>query len=69
MKRNLGHYVRNTGNTDLTFLEVFRSNHFEYVSLSDWLSHTPRSMVAQHLNVDPAIVARFPSNKPEIMPQ
>ncbi len=69
VKRNLGHYVRNTGNTDLTFLEVFRSNHFEDVSLSDWLSHTPRSMVAQHLNVDPAIVARFPSNKPEIMPQ
>jgi oxalate decarboxylase len=69
VKRNLGHYVRNTGNTDLTFLEVFRSNHFEDVSLSDWLAHTPRSMVAQHLNVDPAIVARFPNNKPEIMPQ
>jgi oxalate decarboxylase len=69
VKRNLGHFVRNTGNTDLTFLEVFRSNHFEDVSLSDWLAHTPRSMVAQHLNVDPAIVARFPNNKPEIMPQ
>jgi oxalate decarboxylase len=69
VKRNLGHFIRNTGNTDLTFLEVFRSDHFEDVSLSDWLAHTPRSMVAQHLNVDPAIVARFPSNKPEIMPQ
>jgi oxalate decarboxylase len=69
VKRNLGHYVRNTGNTDLTFLEVFRSDHFEDVSLSDWLAHTPRLMVAQHLNVDPAIIARFPNNKPEIMPQ
>jgi oxalate decarboxylase len=39
------------------------------VSLSDWLAHTPRAMVAQHLNVDQAVVARFPSNKPEIMPE
>jgi oxalate decarboxylase len=69
VKRNLGHFVQNTGDTDLTFLEVFRSNRFEDVSLSDWLAHTPRAMVAQHLNVDQAVVARFPSNKLEIMPE
>jgi oxalate decarboxylase len=48
---------------------VFRSNRFEDVSLSDWLAHTPYSLVAQHLNVDPSVVARFPANKPEIMPE
>ncbi len=69
VKRNLGHFVQNTGDTDLVFLEVFRSNHFEDVSLSDWLAHTPRAMVAQHLNVDASVVARFPNNKPEIMPE
>jgi len=69
VKRNLGHFVQNTGDTDLVFLEVFRSNHFEDVSLSDWLAHTPHSLVAQHLNVDPSVVARFPNNKPEIMPE
>jgi oxalate decarboxylase len=68
VKKSLGHFIRNTGSTDLVFLEVFRSDHFEDVSLSDWLAHTPHSLVAQHLNVDPAIVARFPNNKPEIMP-
>ena len=69
VKRNLGHFVQNTGDTDLVFLEVFRSNRFEDVSLSDWLAHTPYALVAQHLIVDPAVVARFPANKPEIMPE
>ena len=60
-------FILNTGDTDLVFLEVFRSNHFEDVSLSDWLAHTPHSLVAQHLNIDPSVVARFPANKPEIV--
>lgn len=68
INKSLGHFILNTGNTDLVFLEVFRSNRFEDVSLSDWLAHTPRFMVAQHLNIDPDVVACFPSNKPEIMP-
>jgi oxalate decarboxylase len=69
VKRSLGHYIRNTGDTDLQFLEVFRSSYFSDVSLSDWLTHTPPLMVAQHLNVDPAVISRFPNNKPEVMPE
>jgi oxalate decarboxylase len=69
VKKSLGHYVRNTGGSDLVFLEIFRSDRFEDVSLSDWLTHTPRALVAQHLNMDPAVIARFPSNKPVIMPE
>jgi oxalate decarboxylase len=68
VKKSLGHYIKNTGNTDLVFLEIFRAPEFQDVSLSDWLAHTPRSMVAQTLNMDPAVIARFPNNKPEIMP-
>ena len=66
--RNNGHYVRNTGNTDLQFLEVFRSPYFVDVSLSDWISRTPPAMVAQHLNVSEATIAKFPKDKPEVMP-
>jgi oxalate decarboxylase len=69
VKKSLGHYIKNTGTSDLIFLEIFRSDHFEDVSLSDWLTHAPRALVAQHLNVDPSIIARFPSNKPEILPE
>jgi oxalate decarboxylase len=68
VKRSHGHYILNTGDTDLVFLEVFRSAYFADVSLSDWLVRTPPELVAQHLNVDPATIAKFPKNKPEIMP-
>jgi oxalate decarboxylase len=68
VKKSLGHYIKNTGDTDLKFLEIFRSDRFEDISLSDWLAHTPRNLVAQHLNVDSSIIAQFPSNKPVILP-
>jgi oxalate decarboxylase len=69
VKRNLGHYVENVGDTDLQFVGVFRTSHYEEISLSDWLTHTPPKLVAQHLNVDEAVIARWPDNSPGTMPQ
>ena len=68
IKKSFGHYLRNTGNTDLVYLEVFRAPRVMDVSLSDWLAHTPREMVAQHLNIPPATVDDFPANKPMVVP-
>jgi oxalate decarboxylase len=68
IKKNFGHYLKNTGNTDLVYLEVFRSPYFADVSLSDWPAHTPRAMVAQHLNVDASVIDHFPSGKPLVLP-
>jgi oxalate decarboxylase len=68
VKRNLGHYIKNTGDTDLQVLEVFRAPHFMDVSLSDWITHTPPELVVQHLNVSPETIAKFPRDKPEIVP-
>ncbi len=39
--KTLGHYIENTGNTDLVFLEMFKSTRFQDLSLSDWVTHTP----------------------------
>jgi oxalate decarboxylase len=52
VRRNLGHYVENVGDTDLQFIGVFKASRYEEVSLSSSLTHTPPSLVAQHLNVD-----------------
>jgi oxalate decarboxylase len=41
VQKTLPHYVANTGEEDLRFLEVFRSARFEDLSLSEWLAHTP----------------------------
>jgi oxalate decarboxylase len=54
VQKNLGHYVKNTGTTDLVFLEIFKSDRFSEVSLAQWLANTPRQLVREHLRVDDA---------------
>jgi oxalate decarboxylase len=66
--RNYGHYVENVGDTDLQFFAVFRTPQYQEVSLSDWLAHSPPQMVAEHLNVDPAMVPHWPGSDVFIMP-
>jgi oxalate decarboxylase len=68
VKRNQGHYVQNTGTTDLQFLAVFKTQAYAEISLSNWLTRTPAALVAQHLNVDPAVLARFPRGGPGFVP-
>ncbi len=68
VKKGLGHYLENTGNTDLVYMEVFRADRFEEVLLFDWLAHSPIDMVAETLNLDPSIIAQFPKNRPDIVP-
>ncbi len=40
-RRTSGHYIKNVGDEDLGFLEVFRAPEYQDISLSDWLTHTP----------------------------
>lgn len=69
VRRNLGHYVENVGDTDLQFIGVFRASRYEEVSLSKWLAHTPPKLVAQHLNVDESTIASWPDDGPVVMPK
>jgi oxalate decarboxylase len=69
VKRGQGHFIQNTGTTELRFLAVFKIAEYQEVSLSDWLTHTPPQLVAQHLNVDPAVLAKFPNDRPGILPR
>lgn len=67
--KTLPHYIENTGEDDLRFLEVFRSNRFEDLSLSEWLSHTPSELVMAHLNIDKRTYDRIPQKKFVVLPQ
>lgn len=69
VRRNLGHYVENVGDTELQFVGVFRAPRYEEVSLSNWLTHTPPGLVAQHFNIDEKLIARWPDNGPGVMPR
>jgi oxalate decarboxylase len=69
VQKTLPHYVENTGNTDLKFLEMFRSSYYQDLALSEWLSHTPPELVAAHLNLDKATLDSLPRGKPVILPE
>jgi oxalate decarboxylase len=64
----LGHYIENTGTTDLVYMEAFKADRFAEVSLSDWPAHSPPDMVAETLNLDPSVIAQFPKNRPDVVP-
>jgi oxalate decarboxylase len=66
--RSQGHYIQNTGTTDLQLVAVFKTAEYAEVSLSDWLTHTPPELVAQHLNIDPMVLQRFPNDTPGNVP-
>jgi oxalate decarboxylase len=66
--RAMGHYVENTGNESVRYLELFRSAHYEDVPVMEWMANTPHDLVAQHLNIDPAELDRPPTNKLAIVP-
>jgi oxalate decarboxylase len=52
----MGHYVENTGDEPLIFLELFRSDRFADISLQQWMALTPPELVQAHLNLDEAIM-------------
>jgi oxalate decarboxylase len=64
----LPHYVENTGDTDLIFLEMFKSSFYQDLSLSEWLSHTPPELVMAHLHIDKATFDKIPKEEVVIMP-
>jgi oxalate decarboxylase len=61
--RAMGHYVENTGEETLTFLGLFRSDHYTDISLSQWLGVLPPELVKAHLNLDDATIAQLPKSR------
>jgi oxalate decarboxylase len=68
VEKSLLHYIENTGDTDLVFLEMFKSSFYQDMSLSDWLAHTPPELVMAHLNIDRATLDAIPKDKLVIVP-
>src|SRR6202167_5586769 len=63
------HYVENTGDTDLVFLEMFKSDHYEDVSLAEWMAHTPALLVSQHLGIDQKVIEAIPKEEIVVDPR
>ncbi|MFF2908271.1 oxalate decarboxylase family bicupin [Paenibacillus sp. NPDC057934] len=54
-----GHYIQNTGTESLWFLEMFKSDRFEDVSLNQWMALTPTQLVESNLNVGPEFISKL----------
>jgi len=69
VQKTLPHYVQNTGNTDLKFLEMFNSSFYQDLALSEWLRHTPPALVMAHLEIDKATLDTIPEDETVVMPE
>ncbi len=68
VEKTLLHYIENTGDTDLIFLEMFKSSFYQDFSLSEWLTHTPPELVMAHLNIDKATLDAMTKDELVIVP-
>ena len=62
------HYVENTGEEDLVFLEVFPTPHYEDISLAEWMAHTPSRLVNQHLGTGEEFLNKLQKKETVIAP-
>ena len=66
--KSVPHFVENTGDDDLVFLEVFPTPHYEDISLAEWLAHTPSRLVDQHIEVGEDFLNKIPKKEIVITP-
>ncbi|KAJ2926967.1 hypothetical protein H1R20_g10130, partial [Candolleomyces eurysporus] len=62
-----GHYVENTGNTTLHFLEIFNTDRFADISLNQWLALTPPPLVKAHLGFSDETISKLQKVKPVVV--
>jgi oxalate decarboxylase len=68
IQQSLPHYIENTGDTDLEFLEIFKSDIYQDISLGQWISHLPTELVEAHLHLGREVIESVPKEKAGILP-
>ena len=66
--RNMAHYIENTGDSLLRYLEVWKTSKFSDVSLRQWLAFTPYELVRAHLKIDQSVLKNIPTRKAPVVP-
>ncbi|MBE9011404.1 cupin domain-containing protein [Pseudanabaenaceae cyanobacterium LEGE 13415] len=64
---SMPHYIENTGTTIVRFLEVFASDRFTDVSLTQWMALTPHELVAANLQIDRSLIDALPTQKHSVV--
>ena len=69
IQRSMPHYIENTGDSDLLFLEVFPTLEYQDISLAEWLAHTPSRLVDQHLATGEDFLHKIAKTEAVITPE
>ena len=64
----MGHYIENTGNTPLRFLEMFKSSYYADVSLNRWMALTPPELVQRTLKLDQTVMSALRKGPAPVVP-
>jgi oxalate decarboxylase len=62
------HYIENTGDSELVFLELFKSPQYQDISLAQWMAHTPHLLMDEHLKVGQQMLAGIAKEKAVVRP-
>jgi oxalate decarboxylase len=66
---SMPHYIENTGDEDLVFVEVFPTPFYEDISLAEWLSHTPSRLVDEHIATGEDFLSKIAKKEMVITPE
>jgi oxalate decarboxylase len=64
----MGHYIENTGDRPLRFLEMFRSSYFADLSLNQWMALTPPQLLKAHLPLNQTVMDSLHKKKFPVVP-
>lgn len=64
---SMSHFIENTGDQPLRFLELFKSSHFMDVSLAQWMALTPHELVEAHLRIERRILDALRKDKQPVV--
>jgi oxalate decarboxylase family bicupin protein len=62
------HYLENTGNETLVYLEMLQAPRYTDISVNQWLGLTPKQVVKDHLKVDDAFLDTLTKEHPFVVP-
>ncbi|CDM33128.1 Bicupin, oxalate decarboxylase/oxidase [Penicillium roqueforti FM164] len=57
------HYIENTGDEDLVFVEVLQAPQFTDMALGQWIASTPKQIVADTLNLSEDVLSSIKTEK------
>lgn len=62
------HYIENTGDEDLVFLEIFPGPYYQDISAGEWLAHLPLRLLDEHLHLGEDFYKKIPDEELVVVP-